>query len=78
MHEGRAQPRPRYGRDALASWVQRLADSYGHSTCYVYFNNDPGGAAVLDATMFARTAQRHDLQPSRVPENGSGAVRWKS
>jgi uncharacterized protein YecE (DUF72 family) len=74
LHEGRAHPRPRYGRDALASWVGRLADSYGHATCYVYFNNDPGGAAVLDATMFARIARRRDLCPSRVPENGSGAV----
>ena len=67
LHEGRAHPRPRYGRDALTSWVNRLAESYGSSTCYVYFNNDPGGAAVLDATLFARIAQRRALQPSRVP-----------
>jgi uncharacterized protein YecE (DUF72 family) len=63
MHEGRAQPRPRYGRTALTSWVQRL----GRTDGYVYFNNDPGGAAVLDAELFARIAQHHGLQPSRVP-----------
>jgi uncharacterized protein YecE (DUF72 family) len=69
MHEGRAHPRPRYGRDALTSWVTRLAEAYGSGICYAYFNNDPGGAAVLDATLFARIAQRHGLHPSRVPEN---------
>jgi len=67
LHEGRAHPRPRYGRDALASWAARLAEAYGNTNCYVYFNNDPGGAAVLDATMFARIAQRHGLHPTRVP-----------
>jgi uncharacterized protein YecE (DUF72 family) len=63
LHEGRATPRPRYGRAALASWVERL----GKTDAYVYFNNDPGGAAVVDAQRFAGIAQRHGLQPSRVP-----------
>ncbi|GIM95258.1 DUF72 domain-containing protein [Paractinoplanes toevensis] len=46
MHEGRANPWPRYGRTALKSWLDRLA---GCSRAYVFFNNDPGGAAIVDA-----------------------------
>jgi uncharacterized protein YecE (DUF72 family) len=59
MHEGRAQPRPRYGRRALASWRDRIRDCYGTATVYVYFNNDPNGAAIEDAralTAMAATA----------------------
>jgi uncharacterized protein YecE (DUF72 family) len=39
-----------YGRTALRSWVQRLGEAYGaDEDVFVYFNNDPGGAAVRDA-----------------------------
>ena len=62
---GPSPPPVRAGRPG--SWVARLAEAYGDADCYVYFNNDPGGAAVLDATMFARIAQRHRLPPTRVP-----------
>ncbi|HEV2088865.1 MAG TPA: DUF72 domain-containing protein [Cryptosporangiaceae bacterium] len=59
LHEGRAAPRPRYGRRALASWVARLLDAYPtDEDTYVYFNNDPGGAAVTDAYAFAALARR--------------------
>jgi uncharacterized protein YecE (DUF72 family) len=55
MHEGRAKPWPRYGRTALASWVRRIAEF----TCvYVYFNNDPGGAAITDARAFKALSER--------------------
>jgi uncharacterized protein YecE (DUF72 family) len=49
MHEGRAKPWPRYGRTALRSWVGRIT---GLTRVYVYFNNDPGGAAITDARAF--------------------------
>jgi uncharacterized protein YecE (DUF72 family) len=49
MHEGRATPRPRYGRRALVSWLDRIREAFGGAPVYVYFNNDPGGAAVVDA-----------------------------
>lgn len=59
LHEGRAVPRPRYGRRALATWVDRLADAYpSGEEVYVYFNNDPGGAAITDAYAFAALARR--------------------
>ena len=56
LHEGRARPWPRYGNAALASWLDRLP---GVRENFVYFNNDPGGAAVIDAdTMSAMAAGR--------------------
>jgi uncharacterized protein YecE (DUF72 family) len=69
MHEGRAQPRPRYGRIALRSWVERITAEYGEQPdVYVYFNNDPGGAAVVDAIAFAAAARRRGLPVSRTPQ----------
>ncbi|GAB2612806.1 DUF72 domain-containing protein [Streptomyces capparidis] len=68
FHAGLARPWPRYGRGSLATWAQRLADTWPRSAdAFVYFNNDPGGAAVLDAVVFARTAARLGLTVGRVP-----------
>jgi uncharacterized protein YecE (DUF72 family) len=68
LHEGRAKPWPRYGRTALASWVDRLRAAYGEGGhAYVYFNNDPGGAAITDAVAFARAARRRGLEVTRTP-----------
>jgi uncharacterized protein YecE (DUF72 family) len=52
MHEGRATPRPRYGPRALRSWRDRIAREFSGEPVYVYFNNDPGAAAVADAVAF--------------------------
>lgn len=52
LHEGRARPWPSYGRAALDTWARRVAEA-GWKDCYVYFNNDPGGAAVNNARTFA-------------------------
>ncbi|MEH0932086.1 DUF72 domain-containing protein [Micromonospora sp. CPCC 205558] len=68
LHEGRARPWPRYGRAALRSWVRRLTDVFGaDEPAYVYFNNDPGGAAIVDAVAFAALARRAGHPVSRVP-----------
>ncbi|NJP34578.1 DUF72 domain-containing protein [Micromonospora thermarum] len=74
LHEGRARPHPRYGPAALASWVRRLTDAFAaDEPAYVYFNNDPGGAAVVDAAAFAALARRTGRPVSRVPGNaGAG------
>jgi uncharacterized protein YecE (DUF72 family) len=59
FHQGRASPHPRYGRAALATWVSRIADTWSEEAdVYVYFNNDPGGAAIHDADAFIRLADR--------------------
>jgi uncharacterized protein YecE (DUF72 family) len=63
FHEGTAQPWPRYGQQALRTWVQRIAATWpDDADVFAYFNNDPGGAAIYDAAAFAsigRRAGRH-------------------
>ncbi len=52
-HEGAASPRPMYGRKALRAWAVRVSAALaGGGEAYVYFNNDPGGAAVRNALDF--------------------------
>lgn len=63
LHEGRAHPWPHYGRAALGSWLDRLDPSVD---TYVYFNNDPGCAAVYDAATFADLARRRGLPVTRT------------
>jgi uncharacterized protein YecE (DUF72 family) len=64
LHAGRARPRPCYGRAALQSWADRVRESFGErEDVFVYFNNDPGGAAVHNARTFRElvgTAVRAD------------------
>ncbi|MFI7416013.1 DUF72 domain-containing protein [Nonomuraea sp. NPDC049684] len=55
LHEGLAAPRPSYGAAALKSWARRVEQA-GWRDVHVYFNNDPGGAAVRDARRFAKLA----------------------
>ena len=74
LHAGRARPWPRYGRQALTSWVRRIAATWpDHSDVHVYFNNDPGGAAVRDAVTFARAATAAGRTVSRVPRHLASA-----
>ncbi|QXJ19811.1 DUF72 domain-containing protein [Actinomadura graeca] len=54
LHEGAASPRPSYGDRALRSWAERIAPG---GDAYVYFNNDPGGAAVRNARRFTVLTQ---------------------
>ncbi|SEH00120.1 Uncharacterized conserved protein YecE, DUF72 family [Nonomuraea solani] len=51
LHEGRAGME--YGDTALRTWAGRVHEA-GWRDAYVYFNNDPGGAAVRNARRFAR------------------------
>ncbi|MFK0295019.1 DUF72 domain-containing protein [Streptomyces sp. NPDC090442] len=68
LHAGRADPWPRYGRRALDTWVHRIADTWPErADVYAYFNNDPGGAAVLDAARFARAATAAGRAVTRTP-----------
>ncbi|MFC9233811.1 DUF72 domain-containing protein [Streptomyces decoyicus] len=75
LHGGRAQTGPRYGKQALASWARRIADTWpDRADVYTYFNNDVGGAAVLDAVQFARAASAAGRSVSRTP-SGRGSAR---
>jgi len=53
LHHGAAEPCPRYGRQALRRWIERVEAAWPDGgDCYVYFNNDMGAAAVHDARAF--------------------------
>jgi uncharacterized protein YecE (DUF72 family) len=55
FHEGTGSPWPRYTDHALRDWAARVAGTWeAADPVYAYFNNDQAGAAVLDATAFAR------------------------
>ena len=63
FHEGTAQPWPSYGPQALRSWVARLTEAWpDEADVYVYFNNDPGGAAVVNSAEFADLARQAGKQ----------------
>lgn len=66
LHEGTADPWPHYPDDVLRAWVERLGPD---PDAYVYFNNDPGGAAVRNALRFAALAGAPlpDTAPAGVP-----------
>lgn len=58
LHEGAAQPPPRYSRPALRSWVRRITGTWPASAeVFTFFNNDHGGAAIHDAAALAATAR---------------------
>jgi uncharacterized protein YecE (DUF72 family) len=70
LHEGRANPKPRYGAAALSTWLHRIEAAFPAGQAvpvYVYFNNDPGGAAVRDATALGVAAERRGTPASRYP-----------
>jgi len=68
LHQGGARPWPSYGPRALRSWLGRLAGAWPDDhDVYVYFNNDPGGAAVRNASQLAATARREGRAVTRAP-----------
>ncbi|MPZ15548.1 MAG: DUF72 domain-containing protein [Chloroflexi bacterium] len=67
LHHGAATPDPCYGRTALKSWAERLADLFDvRENLYVYFNNDEQGCAPANARTFAPYSERAGLRPTRV------------
>jgi uncharacterized protein YecE (DUF72 family) len=55
MHEGRASPRPCYGRQALRTWRDRVREMFDPGEdLFVYFNTDRGACAVQNARTFRR------------------------
>jgi uncharacterized protein YecE (DUF72 family) len=73
FHEGTARPWPSYGPQALRSWVTRLTGAWpDEADVYVYFNNDPGGAAVINSARFAGLARQAGYTATRTP--GAGQV----
>ena len=59
FHEGAAQPWPRYGRQALRTWISRVTDSFPpEADVFAYFNNDQHAAAPADADALMRLADQ--------------------
>jgi uncharacterized protein YecE (DUF72 family) len=49
--------------------VDRISRTYGdREPAYVFFNNDPGGAAVVDAAALAAIARGRGLAVTRAPD----------
>lgn len=55
LHEGPADPWPHYDDRTLQTWADELGPT---DDAYVYFNNDPGGAAVRNARRFTELTAR--------------------
>jgi uncharacterized protein YecE (DUF72 family) len=51
--------------------VDRIKEArLSRADVYVYFNNDPGGAAVVNSAEFAALARQAGLTPTRTPKVG--------
>ncbi len=73
LHEGAAEPWPRYGTRALRSWLDRIEAAWpDQAPVYVYFNNDQRGAAIADSAQFARLACQAGRDVSRTPAGPGG------
>lgn len=71
FHLGRAHPPSCYGRVALETWAQRIANMYGpEPDVFVYFNNDGFACAIRDAIVMAKLCAEHGMRPTRVPALG--------
>ena len=68
FHEGRHEPWPFYAEDELDGWTSTIAEAFpDDADMFVYFNNDPGCAAIDNAITFADTVRRRDRSVTRVP-----------
>ena len=57
LHEGAAHPWPRYGRQALRTWLGRVSERFPpDADMFAYFNNDQHCAAPADADALAHLA----------------------
>jgi uncharacterized protein YecE (DUF72 family) len=75
FHRGRAAPPPCYGRTALATWVEQLAERWPDGVVYCYFNNDERGCAVRDARQLGLVARRLGHETTRTPSAKDVTVR---
>lgn len=77
LHEGAARDWPRYGTRALLAWIRRVGQTWpDDADVYVFFNNDPGGAAVRDAFHFGVRARAAGHSVSRTGDANRGTRRF--
>ena len=54
--------------------MARLTETWpDQANVYVYFNNDPGGAAVINSAQFAALARKAGCSTTSTPEVGQVA-----
>ncbi|HVE64655.1 MAG TPA: DUF72 domain-containing protein [Mycobacteriales bacterium] len=70
FHHGISWAQPDYADETLARWVERISTEYDVAAdVFVYFNNDPTGAAIRDSIRFAALAEAAGWEVTRVPED---------
>jgi uncharacterized protein YecE (DUF72 family) len=69
FHEGKRDPWPFYTDDELRWWVDRIVQAFpsDDEDVFVYFNNDPGTAAIDNAITFAADVAARGRLVTRVP-----------
>jgi uncharacterized protein YecE (DUF72 family) len=80
LHEGTAAPRPSYGRSALGTWLDRIDAEWPgarDADVHVYFNNDPGGAAVRNARTLRRMAGHRGFTLAGSDAGGAARASWR-
>jgi uncharacterized protein YecE (DUF72 family) len=72
LHEGDADPWPRYSQAVLQEWAERIVATWpADRDVYAYFNNDQGGAAPRDAAEFTAAVDRRGGATARAwPDAG--------
>lgn len=77
-HEGAAADWPRYGRQALRTWMNRISDAFAPDRdVYAYFNNDQHAAAPADAAALASIAARAGWQVPSPADDAGNAPRGR-
>ncbi|OUC75991.1 DUF72 domain-containing protein [Gordonia lacunae] len=67
LHGGTSRRPMSYGTRAIDSWLRRLSEFYDDSCdVYVFFNNDPGCAAIDNAFTMIRRAERMGIPVKTV------------
>lgn len=67
LHDGTSRRPMSYGTRAIDGWLRRLSEFYDDSCdVYIYFNNDPGCAAIDNAFTMICRAQRLGLAVKTV------------
>jgi len=67
LHEGAATPWPRYGKQSLRTWLDRIGQAWSaDNDVFAYFNNDQHAAAPADAAALEAAAARSGLSVAHV------------
>jgi uncharacterized protein YecE (DUF72 family) len=70
FHHGISWTEPDYLDSTLQEWIARIDVEFDHDAdVFVYFNNDPTGAAIRDSVRFADLAAKAGWDVTRVPRD---------